>query len=131
MIGLDTNVLVRMLVMDDPLQTAKVQTLMQSLTPEEPGFISQVVLVELFWVLSSRYNYSRAQVSNTFDLLLRAVGLRIEHHDAVWNAIGTYRNTKADFPDCLIERIGAATGCTHTLTFDVESSKRTGMQLLR
>jgi predicted nucleic-acid-binding protein len=130
-IGLDTNVLVRMMVMDDPIQTATVHKLMQTLSTDSPGFVSQVVLTELFRVLSSRYGYSRAQLGNTLELLLRAVGLSIEHRDAVWNALYTFRTTKADFADCLIAHSGIAAGCEYTLTFDADAGKLVGMQLLR
>lgn len=131
MIGLDTNVLVRMLVMDDAAETAKVQALMQTLSMESPGFVSQVVMTELFWVLSSRYKYSRAQLGDTLELLLRAVGLSIEHRDAVWNALYTFRTTKADFADCLIAHYGIAAGCDYTLTFDADASELTGMRSLQ
>ncbi len=47
MIGLDTNVLVRYIAQDDAKQSPIATKLITSLTTENPGFISQVSLVEL------------------------------------------------------------------------------------
>ena len=67
MIGLDTNVLVRYFVNDDPEQnlTAKeAKELINALSGEEPGWLSVVVLVELLWTLKYSYRFSRAGVAN-------------------------------------------------------------------
>ncbi len=55
MIGLDTNVLVRFLVQDEPRQAARADSLMAQLSPTSPGYLSTVVLVETYWVLRSAY----------------------------------------------------------------------------
>lgn len=47
MIGLDTNVLVRFLTQDEPRQSRIATQLIGSLTEEEPGFVSSVVLAEI------------------------------------------------------------------------------------
>ena len=59
MIGLDTNVLVRYIMQDDAKQSLKATKLMESLTVDEPGFVSLVSMVELGWVLSSSYDLNR------------------------------------------------------------------------
>lgn len=130
MIGLDTNILIRMLVQDDPVQVARVEQLVDSLSMAWPSYISHVTLTELVWVLTSRYRYSRVQIADSLELLLRAIGLKIEQADVIWNVLQAYRESNADFADLLIERDCAAAGCEYTLTFDVDSSKRTGMRLL-
>ncbi|MGA1464036.1 MAG: PIN domain-containing protein, partial [Steroidobacteraceae bacterium] len=53
MIGLDTNVLVRYIMQDDPKQSPKASTLIESLSADHPGFISLVSVVELYWVLTA------------------------------------------------------------------------------
>ena len=60
MIGLDTNILVRYFTHDQPAQTTLVLEVMDSLTPEKPGFISLLVLVELVWVLERFFRTTRA-----------------------------------------------------------------------
>ena len=61
MIGLDTNVLVRYIAQDDAAQSPKASTLIESLTVDEPGYVTQVALVEVVWVLSSLYAADRDQ----------------------------------------------------------------------
>ena len=53
MMGLDTNVLVRYIMQDDAKQAAKATKLIESLSPDAPGFVTLVSVIELVWVLSS------------------------------------------------------------------------------
>ena len=61
MIGLDTNVLVRYIMQDEPGQSAKATRLIESLEVDRPGFISLVSIVELYWVLTSCYDLTNDQ----------------------------------------------------------------------
>ncbi len=131
MIGLDTNILVRYLTQDDPRQAALANALVEeTLTAENPGFISTVALVELIWVLESGYRCDRAQVVDILERLLRAKPLVVERADVVWQAARVFAAGTADFADCLIERAGHANECDHTLTFDRLAVKGAGMRLL-
>ncbi|PCJ23170.1 MAG: VapC toxin family PIN domain ribonuclease [SAR86 cluster bacterium] len=130
MIGLDTNVLVRYIMQDDPKQAAKATKLVESLTPTEPGFVTLVTVVELFWVLSSAFELSRGQIVEAFDGLVRAKQLVVEQREQVVRALRAYGASSADFPDCLIERTATAAGCAKVMTFDVGASKQTGMTLI-
>jgi len=56
MIGLDTNVLVRYIMQDDPKQSRKATSLIESLDDDHPGFITIVSILELYWVLTSCYD---------------------------------------------------------------------------
>ena len=130
MIGLDTNVLVRYIMQDDPKQAAKATKLIESLTPAEPGFVTLVTVVELFWVLTASYDLSRAQIVEAFDALIRSKQLLVEQTDQVLRALRVYGAGSADFPDCLIERTAKAAGCDKVMTFDVCASKQAGMTLI-
>jgi predicted nucleic-acid-binding protein len=131
MIGLDTNVVVRYLTHDDPAQTANVMTLMDSLSPEARGFLSLVVVVELVWVLQGSYRFSRNEIVNTLDTMLRSKELIVERADVVWQALRKFRVSRTDFGDCLIERCAHEAGCQHTVTFDQRAANAAGMKLLR
>jgi predicted nucleic-acid-binding protein len=130
MIGLDTNVLVRYIMQDDPKQAAKATKLVESLTSTKPGFVTLVTVVELFWVLSSAFELSRGQIVEAFDGLTRAKQLVVEQRDQVVRALRAYGASSADFPDCLIERTATAAGCAKVMTFDVGASKQAGMTLI-
>lgn len=131
MIGLDTNILVRYIVQDEPAQAGKATALIESLTDESPGFISMVALVELVWVIQGCYAASKDDTFLILDKLLRTRTLRLENMDVVSKAVRVYAASRADFADCLIESSGSHAQCSHTATFDGSASKTAGMQLLR
>jgi predicted nucleic-acid-binding protein len=131
MIGLDTNVLVRYIMQDDPKQSPKASSLIESLTADECGFVTLVSVVELGWVLSSCYGLARTQVALAFDALLQTKEIRIESADQVRRALRKFGATNADLADCLIERAAADAGCKHTMTFDTAAAKVAGMTLIR
>ena len=131
MIGLDTNVLVRYIMQDDAKQASKATNLLESLTNEEPGFVSLVSVVELGWVFSSCYDLDRQQVAQALELLLRTKTVVIDRADEVIKALRVFKASSADFADCLIERTSASAGCIKTMTFDVGAAKAAGMTLLQ
>lgn len=130
MIGLDTNVLVRYVTQDDPVQSAKASELIESLTTASPGFVSMVSIVELVWVLQSCYQSAKSDVVTVLETLLRTRELTVEHGEIIWQALRKFVANKADFADCLIERCAHAAGCTYTATFDLNATKTTGMKRL-
>ena len=131
MIGLDTNVLVRYVTHDHPGQTATAIEVMKSLTRETPGFLSMVVVAELVWVLETCYSFSKAEVIETLEGLLRSKELIVERADIALQALSNFKTTRSDFSDCLIERGGHAAGCRHTITFDRRAGSLEGMKLLQ
>jgi len=131
MIGLDTNLLVRYVTQDDAVQLPLVTRLFESLSAEEPGFISLVALIEMVWVLRSFYDASRNQIERVVEMLLRARGVIVEQRALVWMALHAYSRGNADFGDYLIECSGREAGCEHTFTFDRDAVNTAGMKLLR
>ncbi len=131
MIGLDTNVVVRYVTQDEPKQAALASKLMEeTLSAENPGFVSTIVLIELVWVLETGYHCKRDLIVTILERLLRARSLVVEQTESTWQATRTYAQSKADFADCMIERAGHASGCDHTMTFDRGAVKTAGMRLL-
>lgn len=130
MIGLDTNVLVRYVMQDDPKQSQKASKLIESLTSEAPGFVPLVALIELVCVLTSCYDLTREQVAQALDALLRAKEIVLERAEQVSQALRTFGAGSADFANCLIERTAAAAGCGKTMTFDAGAAKFAGMTLV-
>ncbi len=130
MIGLDTNVLVRYIMQDDPKQSPKATKLIGSLSVAAPGFLSLVSVVELVWVLSSCYGLTRDQLVQTLELMLRTKEVIIDGADLVLKALRIFKASTADFADCLIERTASSAGCTKTMTFDISAAKTAGMTLI-
>jgi predicted nucleic-acid-binding protein len=131
MIGLDTNVLVRYIAQDDATQSAKASALIESLTADSPGYITQVALVELIWVLGSLYAAGRDDITRVVEGLLRTRELTVESAEIVWKAVRHFAISKADFADCLIERACHEAKCEYTATFDIKAAKTAGLQLIK
>lgn len=128
MIGLDTNVLVRYIAQDDPAQSPQATRLIESLTAAEPGYVSVVAVVELVWVLLGCYASTRDEVCTVLETLLQTREIVVERADTVWKALRKYKEGKADFADCLIERSADAAGCAYTVSFDRAAIRDCGMR---
>ena len=96
MIALDTNMLVRAVVADDPEQVEIVRRLMA----KNAVFISRTVLLETEWVLRSRYKKTRAQLQAFLSALLETDDVIVEAADAVSHAVEWY-SQGADFADAM------------------------------
>ena len=130
MIGLDTNVLVRYFVRDEPLQTQAADKVIDALTPEEPGWIGQVALVELVWALRFMYRFEQEGIGAIVETLLRSRDVIVEQESAVHQALSLYRNSRAAFADCLIAILARAAGCGHVVTFNRIAARDAGMKLI-
>lgn len=130
MIGLDTNVLVRFLVQDEPEQAAAAIALISSLSETEPGFVGREVLVELVWVLERAYDLPRGDIAQALDGLLEARELVVETADRAAIAVDRYRKGGPGFSDQMIALAGQGAGCRETATFDRKAAGLPGMRLL-
>jgi predicted nucleic-acid-binding protein len=130
-IGLDTNLLVRLLVRDDPAQAQRARAFVEAhSSPEDPAWVSQVVLCELVWVLTAGYGYRRAEVADVLQALLSTGSLLVEEASLVSRAVAEYRRGAADFADCLLARLNRARGCSTTGTFDRKAARLEGFTLV-
>lgn len=119
MIALDTNVLVRFLVGDDPEQARKAKALVTKLDEDEArAFVSDIVLCELVWVLASCYRLGRAQIVIALRKLVAARQLQFDSTDNILRAISAYEKSKGDFADYLIREHAMAAGRETVVTFD-------------
>lgn len=131
MIGIDTNVLLRMVLNDDAEQQAKAIVFGNRLSEDSPGFVSLIVLVEFSWALISRYGLSKNEVLAAIQRLLKVKTLVFEDFDAIVVALETSALPQADFADALIAEHNRNLGCSHTVTFDQRAAKSVaGMELL-
>ena len=110
MIAVDTNVIIRIITADDPLQTPVARALVA-----RGVFISHSVLMETEWVLRSYYRWERGDIAETFDDLLNLEGVHVLHEDALFWALDRYR-LGADWADML--HLIACRGTESFHTFD-------------
>ena len=131
-IGIDTNILLRMVLNDDADQRAKALAFGSDLSEQNPGFVSLIVLIEFAWSLSSRYQQSKQQVQATIQRLLHVKSLMFEDFDAIVRALERSNFAQVDFSDALIAEHNLQLGCSHTVTFDQRAAKSIpSMELLK
>jgi predicted nucleic-acid-binding protein len=118
MIGLDTNVLLRLFVDDDAGQSERARRHVGAATADERCLINAVVLAEFAWALAKKMKRKRPEVARLIEEVLSADDLHIPDRRAVERALAAYRAGKADFPDYFLGAINAELGCASTATFD-------------
>ena len=129
MIGLDTNVVVRYLTQDDPIQSRKAtQIFDHQLTTLEPGFLSVVTMVETVWVLDRAYGFIDQEIAAALERMIQTDVLLIENEQEVFTAMTALKQGRGTFADALIAALGAKAGCKHTLTFDQKALRLSGFQ---
>ena len=131
MIGLDTNVLIRYLTQDDPVQSAKASEILERrLTPKNPGFVSVVAMAETVWVLERAYGLTAQEIATAVERLLQVEVLAIENEQEVFTAMVALKQGRGSFADALIAELGARAGCTGTLTFDQRALRLPSFELV-
>lgn len=126
--ALDTNVLIRYIIQDDPKQAQKASELIEQLTAEKQGFISCLVLCELNWVLKISYKISKNDRIVILQKILSVPVFDIEQLDCCLKALRRYEKGQADFSDYLIQQIAEQQGYKTLLTFDQKASREIGFQ---
>ena len=83
MIGLDTNILLRLVLQDNPDEGLKARRLVESLDTDNPGFINTLVLAEFVWTLQGRIGLSREQTAVAVSGLLNSADIIFEQEELV------------------------------------------------
>lgn len=132
MAALDTNILVRWLTNDDVAQSAIVERVLDdAIGNEDRLFVTVTVMLELEWVLRSKYRYDKPQVMAALNALLDVTELEFQTEPALEQALWLFKQTGSrDFADCLHIALVSQAGKGPLLTFDERASKVEGAQLL-
>lgn len=127
MIGLDTNILVRVLVADDARQVRKVRKLFDRLDESgERAYVSDIVLCELAWVLDSCYGFTRVQIGRALHQLRAARQLTFDSPDVILRALRSFEAGKGDIADYLIAEHARRARCDSVFTFDKKLLREEG-----
>jgi predicted nucleic-acid-binding protein len=119
MIGLDTNILLRFTLQDDPHQYARAARLFRKdLTAENPGYVNLVVLVEFAWTLRRTFKLTSKAICEVIAHLLGTPNVRFERSAVLALALDLCERKAMDLPDALIAAINRGDGCARTLSFD-------------
>ena len=127
MIGLDTNVLLRLIERSDKAQTARAETLIR-INGIEGSFINAIVLCEYTWTLQRTYKFSREAIVQCIEQLLEASEFVVQSRESVMAALTNFQSGKADFADCMLAEINQVAGCFATFTFDEDAANSAGFR---
>jgi predicted nucleic-acid-binding protein len=128
-LGIDTNVVVRLIVSDDAKQTRRARKLVErALSRDEPVRVSLLVLLKSEWVLRSRYGFNRETLLSIFRSLLEARELSFEDEPALEEALFRWKDCPCQFSDCLITAHNRQMGCRATATFDEKATRLPGAE---
>jgi predicted nucleic-acid-binding protein len=129
--SIDTNVLVRLVAQDDPLQAKVVDRLFERHAKRsEMLMVPVTVVLELEWVLRARLIQTKAQVLDAMEALLTMVELSFESEDAVEQALMDYREGNADFGECLHLALARKGRALPFYTFDKKAARAIGATVL-
>ena len=117
--AVDTNVLVRLIVRDDPKQVRSAEAFVQ-----DGAWVSLLALAETTWVLASAYDVSADRIASGIEMLLDHRQLILEDRPTVAAALASFRrHPKLGFSDCLMVEVARAAGHAPLGTFDKGLSK--------
>lgn len=129
--GLDPNVLVRLLVRDDPKQFNAAKLAIERGTAKGELFVvSLLTMLEVEWVLRSRYGFDKTAIITVFRALLEARDMLIEEEQALEQGLHHYEHHAVDFAECLMLSRYQRMQCSSMLTLDKRAARLPGCELV-
>lgn len=117
--AVDTNVLIRFVMKDDPLQTGAARRFLgECRMNREHVFIPVPVVCELVWVLDRVFGQTKAEIIGALERFLDLALFQFDQEGAIRRGLAQYRRGRADFADYLIGELSVQAGCRDTVTFD-------------
>jgi predicted nucleic-acid-binding protein len=131
MIGIDTNILLRLWLNDDPVQAKRIDALLAA-HGGMPGslLVTDVVLAEAIWTLKSAFEQDKTSQLVAIRSLLDETAFAFEDREAVAAALSLFEAGSCGFADCLVVAKHARQGCDFTATFDRGMRKLPGVKVL-
>jgi len=117
MIAIDTNILIRFLVEDDIQQTRKAENMLKKYKNDGEIYLSNIVLIEAEWVLSSVYQFPKNKICDTIERILDTRQFSFNDREVLIRANQKYRHKNKDFSDSLTGELGNRRSIK-TYTFD-------------
>lgn len=131
MIGLDTNLLVRLLLQDDQSQARAVErVLVRARRERTPLFVADLVLCELVWVLARRARVPRKAIADAVERILDTDLITVADPGVARRALAAYREGAGDFADYVIREQALAAGATEVVTFDRSVKGEPGFKVI-
>lgn len=131
MIGVDTNILARVLLDDDPAQAATARKWFAHHAARGGVAVDAIALCELVWVLRARYRIAKPEIVRALEQLLDTAGVVCLFDDQVRSALEAWRGGTGDFADYMLRERYRAAGAGRTITFDRGLAGEPGFSVLK
>lgn len=131
MIGIDTNILLRLWLNDAPARNKRIDALLAE-HGNTPGslLVSDVVLAEAMWTLRSADDQDKPAQSTAMRSLLDEAAFAFEDRDVIERSVAMFEQSSCGFPDCLIAVKHHRLGCEFTATSDRAMRKLPSIKVL-
>ncbi len=131
MIGIDTNILLRLWLNDDPAQNKRIDALLAA-HGSLPGslLVTDIVLAEAVRTLKAAFDQDKRSQLIAVRSLFEETAFAFEDREAVAAALTLFETSSCGFADCLIVTKHAHQGCDFTATFDRGMRKLPGVKVL-
>lgn len=124
---LDTNIILRFLLADDPAQTRSATELMFKIDEGKiSAEIKDFVLLETVWVLEASCHVPRTDIADKLIYILNLSGIVNTNRSTLIQAMLSFKETRIDLADCLLAAYSSA--ATLVVSFD-RDLKRLGAHL--
>ncbi|WP_429923918.1 PIN domain-containing protein [Agrobacterium vitis] len=123
MIGIDTNILLRLTLQDDDIQTKQALALADSLTQDQPGFVNSAVLLEFIWTARRQVKMSKEELKIILSGFLDSENLVLEDENVIELTLDEMDRSSEEFADIFIALKNRELGCRTTMTFDRKAAR--------
>ncbi|MGV2129224.1 PIN domain-containing protein [Agrobacterium vitis] len=123
MIGIDTNILLRLTMQDDDIQTKQALALADSLTQDQPGFVNSAVLLEFIWTARRQVKMSKEELKIILSGFLDSENLVLEDENVIELTLDEMDRSSEEFADIFIALKNRELGCRTTMTFDRKAAR--------
>jgi predicted nucleic-acid-binding protein len=130
MVTFDTNVVLRVVIRDDPAQCARAEQAWRQALGGGGVFLTTTVLVEIAWVLRAAFNLDRTTIGAKLQELIDTRGVTVENESGVRSAVERYQRGPADFSDWIIFESARSANALPVLTFDGRFASGDGIEIV-
>lgn len=123
MIGIDTNILIRYLVADDPKQAATANHIINHDANDGSIRIENLVIAETIWVLSKTFRYNKTDIIDAVRKIIHVRNFVFDDLPTLKESLEYYASHSLDFADTLIGILNRKSGCVTTMTYDAAASR--------
>jgi|SRR3989344_3101132 len=124
MIFLDTNVILRFVLDDNPELSPKAAAIFDTIQNSKTKiYLPPVIVAEIVYVLLKVYKTSRIEISQKLLPILKIPAIKTDHKDIYSKVLKIFVNKNIDFEDAVMVVLMEKKGTTQLYSFDGDFDK--------